>query len=154
VELPRGITGFRRVDEPQLPTCNPRAFRSHCHTTARALRGRVLRPETPIQSIVTNFFRVTLELPGDPVAVVLNRYYPIVAFVAPPSEHESRRRFVDAPALYDSFRGFGIYEVLTASEAQRPVAEEFCRSLSRTELEPLRYWRPQLIGDVVFNYWD
>ncbi len=104
--------------------------------------------------MVANFARVTLELPGGPVAVVLNLHYPIVAFVAPQPDNESRLRFVDASAVSDSFRGFSIYKVLTASEAGRPVAEEVCRLLSPTELEQLRYWRPQCIGEVVFNDWD
>jgi hypothetical protein len=131
------------------------AFRKACHAAARALGVRVLKVEVPIAPTGTNYACVILELPGEPVAVVLNRHHPAVAFATPPSDKGGGRlRFVEASALSDLFRSFGGYAVLVASEAREPVDEESCRLLAPAELEQLRYWRPRCVGEVVFNHWD
>jgi hypothetical protein len=153
VELTRGITGFRRFDEPALPTCDLRAFRGFCHSVARTVGGRVLSVEAPVAG-AANFARVVLELPDAPVAVVLNSHHPVVAFVAPPFDNETELRFVAAPALSDLFQRSGTYTVLTDSEARGPVTAEARRLLAPAELEQLRYWRPRCVGEVVFNHWD
>jgi hypothetical protein len=154
MELPRGITGFRDVDAPPLPTCDLRAFRASCHAAARALGGRVVSPAADVPSGAANYVRVDLELPGGPVSVVLNVHFPVMAFVAPPSDNRHDLRFVDAPPLAEVFRGFDTYTILTATEASEPVTAEACARLSSAELGELRYWRPRYIGEVVFNHWD
>ena len=29
-----------------------------------------------------------------------------------------------------------------------------CRGLSPEELEQIRYWKPQTVGEIIFNTWD
>lgn len=154
MELCRGITGFRHVDDPPLPTCDLRAFRGHCHAAARALGGQVVAADMPVNRSGANFARTTLELLAGPVAVLLNLYHPVIAFVEPTVENDLPLRFIDAPALAQQLREIGAYEILSAAEARKPIGEEHCRLLSDAELEQLRYWRPWCIGAVVFNHWD
>lgn len=154
VVLPRGITGFRHVDDPPLPVCNMRLFRGRCDIASHAVGGRVVSTESSLRRVEASFVCVTLELLSGPVSVVLNRIYPVLAFVVPPSHHPDKLRFVDVPALSGAFRDFGIYEILTALEAQAPVTDEARRELAPVEVEELQYWRPQCVGEVVFNYWD
>ena len=41
MELWRGITGFRDIDDPPLPATDFKKFSEHCHTAARSLGGAV-----------------------------------------------------------------------------------------------------------------
>jgi len=154
MELPRGITGFRHVNDPPLPACDFRAFRGHCFAAARVLGGRVRAVEAPMQRVSTNFARAVLELPDGPLVVLLNAHFPVVAFAELAAEGEVQPRFVDAPGLAELFREFGCYEVLATSELHQPVTAAACRELAPTEREQLQYWRPGRLGDLVFNFWD
>ncbi len=155
VNLLRGITGFRHVDEPPLSAVDLRAFRTSCHAAARALGGRVVSAEMEVGSAAgANYIRATLDLPGGLVSLVLNLNHPIVAFVGPLQHDGDELQFVDVPALTEVFRSFGTYAILSASEAREPVTDEASRLLSPAELRQIRYWRPRCIGEVVFNRWD
>ena len=95
MELPRGITGFRNVDDKPLPASDIAAFRKHCYTAARWLAGRVSRIELPSSRTRNNFASGILELPEGPVAVLLNAHFPVIGFAEPLREHEIQLRFVD-----------------------------------------------------------
>ncbi len=46
---------------------------------------------------------------------------------------------------------------LSAAELVRPLTEEdrvFIRTLSDQHERDLKYWRPETVGDVIFNWWD
>src|SRR6185369_4579517 len=93
VELPRGITGFRHVDDPPLPVNDFAAFRGHCHAAARALGGRVRSVKAPVPGVDANFARAVLELPGGSIAILLNAHFPVIAFADPPAENGEPMRF-------------------------------------------------------------
>lgn len=39
--------------------------------------------------------------------------------------------------------------------AEYPLSQGgLCRELSQEELEQLRYWNPQTVGEIIFNTWD
>jgi hypothetical protein len=156
LELPRGITGVGHKDDPTLPDCDLAAFRRHCRAAARALNGRVVDMEAPFRGTVTNFARVVLELPTGRVAVLLNAHFPVVAFAEPPVEGELSMRFIfiDAPGLAEVFRNFEIYEVVSVSELAAPLTSERCQRLAAAERKHMEYWRPECVGEVVFNFWD
>jgi hypothetical protein len=154
MELPRGITGFRHVDDPPLPVSDFAAFRGHCYAAARALGGRVRSVEAPVRGVEANFARAVLELPGGTVAILLNAHFPVIAFADPLAENGAPVPFIDAPALADVFRGFGIYDVWTGSQLEAAAIPEACKQLARAELAQAKYWQPRRVGDLVFNFWD
>jgi hypothetical protein len=155
MQLPRGITGFRSVDDPALPVTDLAAFRTHCYEAARALSGRVRSVETPANDPHgANFARAVLELPDGPVTVLLNAHSPVIAFAEALNENGASVRFIDQPALAVVFRSLGSYEVWSSSKLDAPVTSEACKPLASSELKQVKYWRPRRIGDLVFNYWD
>ena len=149
--FPRGITGFWGVGEQPPSATDVRAFRGHCHEAARRLGGQVLSMEEPNHR---NFTVGTLATRAGRVAVLLNAQYPIVGFADPPMSGEVLLRFRDGSALAEFFREFGVYEVLSASDLERRPTPDDLDGLSEAELAQVAYWRPQRVGDVVFNYWD
>jgi hypothetical protein len=154
VELPRGITGFRHADDPPLPVCDFRVFRGHCFAVARDLGGRFRSVEAPYPRGPANFALAVLDLPTGRVAVVLNAHFPVVAFAEPLADGETRLRYVDAPALAERFRGFGMYEVATVAELTHPLTAEACQQLASVEREQVAYWHPGSVGELLFNFWD
>lgn len=153
MELPRGITGFRHVDDPPLPVCDFAAFRGHCHAAARALGGSIAIIEAPLRGIETNFVRAVLQFSTGSIAVLLNSHFPVIAFAEPQGEGEVGVRFIDSANLAQAFRSFGAYEVPDASVMTAPLTPQACRNLAPVEMEEVEYWRPQRVGDVVFNFW-
>jgi hypothetical protein len=154
VELLRGITGFRHMDDAPLPTSDVAAFRTHCFTAARLLSGRVSRIESPSDTTGQNFVSVVLELPEGRVAVLLNAHYPVVGFAEPLRESDRQLQFVDIPRLVEVFRNLGVYRVLEASDLEGSATGVDSSQLGPAELEQIRYWKPTRVGDLVFNFWD
>jgi len=85
---------------------------------------------------------------------LLNSIAPVVAFAEPPRDGSSVLHFVDHAVLAEFFGASGEYRVLPATEAQSPLVPDTYRNLAETELEQIRYWKPQTIGEVIYNYWD
>jgi hypothetical protein len=147
--LPRGITGFGGV----RATSDMRVFRSCCFTAARLVGGTVTSFD-PSPQVARSYALAVLTLPGRTVAVVLNAYFPVVAFAEPPVEGEVVLRFRDEPELAALFQQFGVYEVLEASCLDEPLIQEGIYKLGPEELKQAAYHRPDRVGDVIFNYWD
>jgi hypothetical protein len=155
VELRRGITGFRDVDERPLPACDLSTFRKHCHTAARSLDGRVVKNTRFPEAVAANFAMVLVELSGGPIAVLLNCHFPVVGFAVPPRKGDTGHlRFVDCDGIAAILRATGEYEVLSRTELERTVSPKDLEQLSAAEIKQAEYWRPARVGDVVFNSWD
>jgi hypothetical protein len=99
MELWRGITGFRGMDDPPLPVTDFKKFSEHCHTAARSLGGTVRMLQEPGSKVCSNFAQAILETTSGTIAVLLNAHFPIVAFATPSKEGEMKFRFVEAPPL-------------------------------------------------------
>ncbi len=154
MQVPRGITGFRHVDDPPIPVSDFAAFRTHCHEAARALGGSVRSIEAPLQKVEANFAQAVLDLPGGLFAVLLNAHFPVIAFAEPLTESGAPVQFVDEAALAEEFLGYGVYEVWSCSILEASVTPEICKQLASAEVEQAQYWRPRRVGDFVFNFWD
>jgi len=153
MQLPRGITGFRHMDDPPLPVSDHAAFRGHCYVAAQTLGGRVRSVEGPSQTSAANYTRAVIELPGRSIAILLNAHVPIIAF-AVASRESGPLQFTDMPALAVLVQRFAAYEVWPASQLAAPLTPDSCKQLAEAELNQIKYWRPRSIGEVVFNVWD
>lgn len=170
VVLPCGITGFRSTKDrcgsaPKHDLrISSKSFRNHCFTAARQLGGSVVPMEAG-NSFYASFSFFVLELHKNRVAIVLNNnVYPMVAFAEPHdieaiySGHSdgcsTLLEFVEVPELEDIFRSFGEYTVLTTSQLRQPISHEMCKQLSTADLHNIEYWKPDILGHLVFQYWD
>jgi hypothetical protein len=153
--LDRGITGFWGLSEELPPETNFQAFRSHCFEVARQSNGRVL---SVVNANPTghyrNYSQATMEIRSEIICVVLNAHYPIVAFADPVVGCEVHLRFRDSPELAQAFSAFKLYQIALAHELEAQPNPEALLALSPTEHRQVKYWNPQRIGDVIFNWWD
>ena len=154
MNLPRGITGFRDINDPPLPVTDYADFRGACYEAARTLAGRVRSTAPAYDSSVANYARADVELPDAPISILLNAHFPVIAFARPHSQNGSPLTFVDFPELASLLRSSGAYEVWSAADLSSPVTPECCQRLATAELDQVKYWKPGTVGEVAFNCWD
>ena len=145
--LPKGITGFWGTDTAPLPHLVEKAFFQMCHSIAMENGGTVTELDT--DTYPRNFYSAKLSRYDDAVFILQNIHYPYAAF-----------------AQRDGFGGFVLtnqpewFRLPTGSVHFLSLAElnqdwhNLCRELSLEELEQIRYWRAQTIGEIIFNSWD
>ena len=145
--LSRGITGFWGVNTDVPPFLDESAFRRMCHALARENGGAVTEVDT--DTAIRNFYSAKLSRYDQSVFVLQNIHYPYAAFAQRDVSGrfvltqqpeclqlpESPVRFLSLAELNQSWRGL-------------------CGELGPVELEQIRYWSPQTVGEIIFNTWD
>ncbi|MBQ4870072.1 hypothetical protein IHQ11_26860 [Priestia megaterium] len=93
------------------------------------------------------------------IYVLLNAYYPFLAFAS--TVEFQHINFINDPMLSKDFIPF--YKVLSKEELHEPldirnsrgkVSLENENDLNSSELEQIDYWKPNTVGEVMFNFWD
>ncbi|MFD3620269.1 hypothetical protein ACFWWT_34530 [Streptomyces sp. NPDC058676] len=147
----RGATGFRDRRDGPLPATDPKLFRAACFEAARGVRGRADVLTIPGPS---TFEAATITGRGEPCTVVCHTHLPLVAFTdTPPEPGRPLSRFVDPPPWADAFGAVGL-RALRVTELSTPMSTVDVEELSAGELEQVRYWRPDALSDLLFNWWD
>ena len=151
--LPRGITGFTNRNDPPLPVCiEKRQFSTDCYQVARQCNAAVRTIAEPLG--VENFRTTEFAIGDKNILTLLNIHFPYLAMAQVRHDGDLTLNFIDVPALASEFRAIDRYQVLTADNLAQPITESMVGNLSKTELHEMRYWNPQTIGEVIFNYWD
>lgn len=149
--LAKGVTGFDAPKEG-VPV---KRFTEACHAAARQVGGRVHQVRAAYEQVTSNFHEalMTLRHGTETVRVLCNAHHPIVAFTRPAANGAAvRLEFLDCPELADVMREE--FALMSRAEACAGVSDELVAQLGDAELQQMRYWKPQRVGDVVFNYWD
>ena len=149
--LPEGITGFRgdRRDAPP-PTVDPRSFARACHAAARAESGEIERFEPA--RVSRNYHRAIFRLRDAAIAVLCNAHFPWIAFAE--ASDNLLLRFKEATPLAAWIEDAMPCEVVSLSSLEAPPDAGLLADLSPVERQEIRYWRPQRLGDIIFNFWD
>jgi hypothetical protein len=149
--LPKGVTGFD-VTESNVPA---KRFAAACHSAARQVGARVHHVRDAAERVTPNFHEAVVTwMDGvEDVRVLCNAHHPIVAF-ATPVDHEGdvRIEFVDCPQLARPLSAE--FRVLSKDGAAAGIPSNAVIRLGESELDQMRYWNPQRIGDLIFNFWD
>ena len=145
--LPRGITGFWSVSTAPLPLLDEKAFRQMCHTLSRKNGGAVTEVDT--DTAARNFYSAKLSRYDQSIFVLQNVHYPYVAF----AQRDTSGGFIWISQPEWLQLPEGSVRFLSPSELTRDW-HDLCGELSSEELEQIRYWNPQTVGEIVFNTWD
>ena len=145
--LPRGITGFWRVNEASPPFLDKKAFCQMCHALAQENGGAVMEVDT--DTAARDFYSAKLSKYDQSVFLLQNIHYPWAAF----AQRDAFGRFVliSPPAWLRLPEG--TVRFLSTDELNQ-VWCGLCGELSPEELEQVRYWNPQTVGEFIFNTWD
>lgn len=151
--LPRGITGFKHRKDPPLPVSIEKCqFRTDCYQVARQCNAAVSSIDEP--SGVENFRTTEFAIGDEKFLSLLNIHFPYLAMAQVRHDGDLTFNFIDVPALASGFRAIDRYQVLTADHLAQPITESMVGNLSKAELLEMKYWNPQTMGEVIFNYWD
>jgi hypothetical protein len=143
--LPKGITGFYVKNETP-PSVDGLQFKQLCSLFMNANGGSVLSV-TPPQ--FTNFFNAEVTYQNKKLHILLNAHYPYVAFAANVDFHQIT--FIDQPQLAGLFNAY--YQILSTEELNKQHILKDSK-LDSSELSQIAYWKPERIGDIIFNCWD
>lgn len=148
MKLPYGVTGFFEAEAP--PETDGRLFKQLCFDFASRNSGKVINfkgPEYP-----ANFYHAQIEIKDNQIYILLNQQYPYL--VAASAVEFCNIKFIDEPAIKEYFSPY--YQVLNTDELNAPFKSNLVNDteLNRAELEQIACWKPEIIGQIIFNYWD
>jgi len=143
--LPNGITGFRDLKDPYIPEQEKRVFQRFCYSIATRYHCVVLSFDFDLAS--KNFYSAEIKTEQGRLYLLENAYYPWIAFAR--SCNFTKIKFIENP--------FSITDsnicVLTLSELQQDW-HNIVGELNKAELKQIEYWKPNTVGDIIFNFWD
>ena len=145
--LPRGITGFWSVNAAPLPLLEEKAFCQMCYSIALENGGTVTEVDT--DTAIRNFYSAKLSRYDQSVFLLQNIHYPYAAF----AQRDTSGGFIWISQPEWLQLPEGSVRFLSPSELTRDW-HDLCGELSSEELEQIRYWNPQTVGEIVFNTWD
>lgn len=152
--LKKGITGFGDPVPPPLLT-DLRLFRAHCYEAARCCQARVVETsERKTHFVWGNYAISTFVVTRQTIDLLINLHHPVIAFAEAGPIPLDQIRFRDCLELAWAFREFGNYQLGPAIYWESKVTAESLCDLSDAELSQVAYWKPQRLGDIVFNLWD
>lgn len=145
--LLRGITGFGSINTLPPLFLDEKAFCRMCYSIALENGGTVTELDT--DTYPRNFYSAKLSRYDQSVFVLQNIHYPYAAF----ARRNASGRFVltqqpewlqlpESPVQFLSF------------DKLNQDWRSLCGELSPEELEQIRYWDPQTVGEIIFNTWD
>ena len=145
--LPRGITGFWSVNSAPPPFLGEKVFRQMCHALAQKSGGTVTEVDT--DTTVRNFYFAKVGRYDQSVFILQNIHYPYVAF----AQRDTSGGFIQTnqPEWLQLLEG--PVKFLSLAELSQDWSS-LCGELSLEELEQIRHWRPQTVGELIFNVWD
>lgn len=145
--LPRGITGFWRMNTAPPSILDEKEFCQMCHVLARKNGGTVTEVDT--DTAARNFYSAKLSRYDRSVFILQNSHYPYAAFAQPDDSGgsilTSQPEWLQVPE--------GPVWFLNLVELNQDW-HGLCADLSPEELEQIRYWNPQTVGEIIFNTWD
>lgn len=109
--------------------------------------------------VATNFIDVEIKIFNKHLHILLNAHYPFMAFAS--DVEYGKITFINQPELCNLFSPY--YQVLDTKELNAPAllrlgSKKFIvhndNELNSDELEQIAYWKPETIGEIIFNYWD
>ena len=145
--LQRGITGFWSVNTEPPPFLDEKAFYRMCHALARKNGGVVTEVDT--DTATRNFYSAKLSRYDQSIFILQNIHYPYIAY----AQRDAAGGFIWTSQPEWLQLPEGPMRFLSPSELNQDWSG-LCGELSPEELEQIRYWNPQTVGEIVFNTWD
>ncbi|MGE0180442.1 MAG: hypothetical protein AB7O91_11565 [Sphingomonas sp.] len=149
--LPRHITGFFDRSE-QLRAIEPEGFKAACYLVAGMEGGSV--ESLHLDRVARSYYAATVRTRSDHLSVLCNATHPYLAFVAAGTFGGWDSEFIAPVSLASAFASVTEFQPLDADWLAADLRAELLADLASGELEQVKYWKPQRIGDVVFNCWD
>ena len=148
MKLPRGATGF---DSPGAEA-DLGSFTSVCYHAARAIGATVTGV---IEAGVTpSFHTINVAQARHHIAVLRHSTVPLVAFARPRTSGDATIIFIDHADLAAAISNLTDAQILTADLLRIPLPKVDLSDLGPHEHDQINYWKPDTVGELLFNFWD
>lgn len=148
MRLPRGITGFHKAGEPELPEVDKKLFKQLCYNIILKTGGLVTQWTEAEYPNNYHLAQITTLHNHKDFFILLHQHFPFIAFASEIQHGEAI--FIDVLEWKKYLSPY--YQVLDTETLNQPFDEEQS-SLSSDEIAEIRYWRPAIIGHIIFNQW-
>ncbi|WP_028042544.1 hypothetical protein [Candidatus Stoquefichus massiliensis] len=143
--LSKGITGFYE-DDNDMQAIEPKLFKKICYEFIQEYPATILSIDTSL--INKNFYVSELLLDDKSVYLLMNAYYTYFAFASSINDNIT---FINISNMNKSvLMKYGWLNKNQLNESYHDILN----LLSPIELEQINYWKPQTIGEIIYNYWD
>ena len=149
MKLPAGATGFNAVPGAGLTLS---AFATLCHHAARAVGGTVTGVVPA--GVTPTFHTVEITRYGQRTTVLGHSTVSIGAFAEPRAPGDATVTFTDRPDLAAVIGATSHLVILTTQQLNAPLSTADLTALDAGEHKQIAYWRPDTIGELLFNFWD
>jgi hypothetical protein len=150
--LQPGITGFAPSHGAAFPNAvELKTWKGDIYDAARTMGLRVV--DVQAASVTPNFHSAALVAKDRALFVLCNASFPVVAIVAERPK-PGRLLFLNNEQIASAFKRKGTYLVADATELARRLTSADVNALDPVEQKQIAYWRPQTVGEVVFNWFD
>ncbi|WP_433288321.1 hypothetical protein [Micromonospora sp. CA-244673] len=150
MQLPPGATGFHPSLSQQADLGE---FTAVCHHAARAI-GATVTGVTPA-GVTPNFHTVDITHGlHHHIAVLRHIALPFNAFARPQANGDGTITFVDHPDLAAAITNLANVQVLTVEQLRTSLSQVDLSALGPSEHDQIAYWKPNTVGELLFNFWD
>jgi hypothetical protein len=104
--------------------------------------------------VTPNFHTVEITRHGACTAVLGHNSVSVIAFAEPRPPGHATVTFIDRPELAAAIRATCDLPIFTKQQMNSPVPTADLTALGADEHRQIRYWRPNTIGELLFNFWD
>lgn len=146
--LKKGITGFFDVRDEIKDETGYYDFKKICYSIRMDnLKLLEVCNSDNARYFNTSYFYAHFILDDNDLYILLNKYYPVIAFV---QKLEINKKFIDCQIVNIYFTD---YEVINANTLNSEFTGKE-HNLSPVELQEIKYWNPSSIGNIIYNEWD
>lgn len=150
MKLLNGISGFYDSEADTPPQVDGKQFKQLCFDFIYRNGGKVIDFSTPQYPV--NFYNAEIKIFDSRLYILLNEHYPYLAFAS--AVKPRNIEFIDEPVLFEHF--CYTYKVISTVELNEPISKISIENneLNSAELKQIAFWKPETVGQILFNYWD
>ncbi len=153
MKLVEGIAGFYDASEQDgLPHVSVEIFKKEIVGALAPLAYRLIEIEEA--GVTPNFHLALFEQEGRRLVVVCNSIYPYIALANEPEKSKCQLNFLTNESIEDAIGTYTNFEVIPSTSLCEQLTSENLSYLNKAEQSQVNYWRPNTVGEVIFNWWD
>jgi len=149
--LQPGITGFWMTGDRPTPELSRKSISSAAHAATRAAGWTIVAKQWAKHQ---NYHQFEITKQASRLIILFNIAYPLIAFSIQIPLEDQQTDFVDAEDLAVAFRSASNFIPLSQEMLITSLNAEDLKHLNTAELDQVKYWQPETIGELVFNHWD
>lgn len=151
--LKDGITGFFQMSQRKsLPHIEMETFKKEVSGSLAQLGYRLLYFREA--GVTPNFHLVVFGKGGERLGVICNSIYPVVALVKEIDVGVCELRYIEDENVENLIESNTSFHIVSTADLDQELTSGALKELNEAELRQINYWKPQTIGEVVFNWWD